>query len=116
MSSLNQIKPRFFYSADYFGGKVIIYLQVIHRTDFYNLTLVALESHGYVLFFKSFICHEIKILSSLKGSLKIQGLLFKNFDCSLALLSSRGFHAYASSKIHALEYSYLEEQFHEYSI
>ena len=34
---------------------------------FYNLTLVALESHGNVLFFKFFICHEIKILSSLKG-------------------------------------------------
>ena len=26
-----------FYSADYFGGKVIIYLQVIHRTDFFTI-------------------------------------------------------------------------------
>ena len=76
MGSLNQIKPRFFYSADYFGGKVIIYLQVIHRTDFYNLTLVALESHGYVLFFKSFICHEIKILSSIKGFFEDSGVTF----------------------------------------
>ena len=47
--------------------------------------------------------------------LKIQGLLFKNFDCSLALSSSRGFHAYAFSKIHALECSYLVGLFHGYS-
>ena len=44
-----------------------IYKLFIELIFFYNLTLVALESHGNVLFFKFFICHEIKILSSLKG-------------------------------------------------